>query len=138
MLEPFYDLTKKQSMVIKRKVERAYDETIFSKDSKVRTPNFRKKTLMNKGVIEMCCEDEFALEWLRKIIAGTPSPRSDAKLVVRRQRELQNRLQAMINQPEDDSVERHVPGYTRRMRTNTISIVGASTMQKKEEKHNIN
>lgn len=88
MLEPFYDLTKEQSMEIKRKVKRAYDETIFSKDSTVRTPNFRKKTLMNKGVIEMCCEDEFALEWLRKIIADTPSPRSDAKLVVRRQREL--------------------------------------------------
>ncbi|CAB3259899.1 unnamed protein product [Arctia plantaginis] len=112
MLEPYHDLTKAQAEAIEGQLQGVLDEEIFSpgtSSAPVAAPQFRGKAFYSEGALKMWCNDEYALQWLRRSLVRIPSPREGTKLVVRRQSEIPKRIKAGLLVPQigpDDTLVR--------------------------------
>ncbi|XP_026735902.1 uncharacterized protein LOC113499591 [Trichoplusia ni] len=106
--DPHRAITEEQYQLIQERIMEEYDTTIFSTDPTVRTPAFRGRTFLSEGVIKMWCEDEFALNWLRRTTNKIPSPIPGTKLVVCRQRDIPQRVKGAVYVPDftDGDVDR--------------------------------
>ncbi|XP_026744727.1 uncharacterized protein LOC113506067 [Trichoplusia ni] len=106
--DPHRAITEEQYQLIQEKIMEEYDATVFSSDPTVRTPAFRGRTFLSDGVIKMWCEDEFALDWLRRTASRMSSPLPGTKLVVCRQKDIPQRIRGAIYVPDftDGDVDR--------------------------------
>ncbi|XP_049884087.1 uncharacterized protein LOC126379393 isoform X2 [Pectinophora gossypiella] len=100
--EPYKPLNSKQADCIQQAIDQQLMEEILAPGRHI-VAAFRGKPFYSEGGLKMWCEDDYALEWLRRTVRNMPSPREGTHLIVVRQSEIPRRVKSALLVPDVDT-----------------------------------